>query len=320
LFIPVFHAQRTPHNRFFDGKPTMLTAENTVIGLSFSLPAKGPFYEVELIGFRERELGLIRSVFKLSEMRTRHFRPWNPQSATTPQIVMIDLDAGADAVTSAAHLAHSFSSILIGVGSHAPKADVPVKKFIERPVRWASVLAILDELFQTDGKGNSSDGWADKVPHEVISHAENQIEELELEPRFNPAHTITFNTEPGILVVDPDPATALTVRALLANDGYRVDSATTAPQAYQLLAARRYNIVFTERFILGVDALEIARTIKQRNDRRSTTVVILTTHGALSDRLKTQAAGCKAYWKKPLKEEKFHALVKKFIPTWVMKQ
>ncbi|TAK90195.1 MAG: response regulator [Burkholderiaceae bacterium] len=300
----------------------MLTAENTVIGLSFSLPAKGPFYEVELVGFQERELTLIRSVFKLSEMRTRHFRLWDPQSSTKPQIVMVDLDAGQHATTSATHLAQAFSGLLIGVGSHAPKADFPVKKFIERPVRWASVLAILDELFQNDGMGSSSnsDGWADKVPPEVISHAENQVEELQIEPRFDPAQTIAFQTEPGILVVDPDPRTAQTMRVLLANDGYRVDSATTAPQAYQLLATRRYNIVFTERFILGVDALEIAHTIKQREDRRTTTVVILTTHGSLSDRLKTQAAGCKAYWKKPIKEEKFHALVKKFIPNWVMKE
>lgn len=302
----------------------MLTADSTVIGLSFSLPAKGPFYDIELVGFRERELTLIRSVFKLSEMRTRHFRAWDPQSAQKPKAVMVELDAGPEVVISAARMAQGFSAALIGIGTHTPSAELPLHKFIDRPVRWANLITVLDELFQNDGMGASSmgqrDGWADKVPEEIIAEAENQIEDLQLEPRFDPTQKITFHTEPGILVIDPDFTIGRSMRTLLANDGYRVDSVATAAEAYPLLASRRYNLVFTERNVLGVDGLEIAQTIKQREDRRSTTVIMLTSHGSIADRIKAQAAGCKAYWKKPLEEEKFLKLVKKFMPNWVLKK
>ncbi len=100
-----------------------------------------------------------------------------------------------------------------------------------------------------------------------------------------------------ILVVEDDPAVAMTVLAALEAEGYSVAEAHSAEQAMELLATEDFPVVLTDIYLeqkTGLDLLHRARALNPR-----CAVILMTGKGSLETVMEATRGGAFEYLSKP---------------------
>lgn len=98
---------------------------------------------VKVVGFSDVERHSLNTIFRISRPDGPNYLLWTPDDAGAPSVAIIDVDsyeAGLDLVSP------SFNPHLkmIAVGGSAP---LGAWRSIQRPVDWAAMVQLLDELF-----------------------------------------------------------------------------------------------------------------------------------------------------------------------------
>ncbi|MGZ5128083.1 MAG: response regulator [Actinomycetota bacterium] len=117
-------------------------------------------------------------------------------------------------------------------------------------------------------------------------------------------------SEQTILVVDDEEAIAEAVRARLESEGYQVVVAHDGPQAIQLHAEHRPDLVVLDLMLPGMDGLEVCQAI-QRNSW--TPVLMLTARTEEADKVAGFAVGADDYLTKPFSLRELAARVKAIL-------
>ncbi|MGZ5288157.1 MAG: response regulator transcription factor [Actinomycetota bacterium] len=117
-------------------------------------------------------------------------------------------------------------------------------------------------------------------------------------------------SEQTILVVDDEEAIAEAVRARLESEGYQVVVAHDGPQAIQLHAEHRPDLVVLDLMLPGMDGLEVCQAI-QRNGW--TPVLMLTARTEEADKVAGFAVGADDYLTKPFSLRELAARVKAIL-------
>jgi DNA-binding response OmpR family regulator len=103
-------------------------------------------------------------------------------------------------------------------------------------------------------------------------------------------------TQQTVLVVDDEAAIAEAVRARLSSEGYRVLVAADGPQALELAASERPDLVVLDLMLPGMDGLEVCKRL-QRD--RWVPVLMLTAKTEEPDKVAGFAVGADDYLTKP---------------------
>ena len=103
--------------------------------------------------------------------------------------------------------------------------------------------------------------------------------------------------KPPILVVEDDPAVALTVTTLLEAEGYPVRQAPSSAEAFALLAQNNFPIVISDIYLDERSGLDILRRARSLNPRCA--VILMTARGSLETVLEATQAGAFDYIAKP---------------------
>ncbi|MBW2563632.1 MAG: response regulator, partial [Deltaproteobacteria bacterium] len=82
-----------------------------------------------------------------------------------------------------------------------------------------------------------------------------------------------------ILFVDDDSAIRSIVDKYLSREGYKVSLAESGVEALKLLKAKKFDIVFTDFKMPGIDGIELLARIKEYSPEIE--VIIVTGHGTL---------------------------------------
>eukprot|EP01041_Mallomonas_annulata_P014953 gene14952-31749_t len=98
---------------------------------------------VKVVGFSDVERHSLNTLFRLSGREGPYYTLWTPDAAGPAQVALIDVDsyeAGLELVSP------SFNPNLkmICVGAEAPTL---AWRNVQRPVDWAAMVGLLDELF-----------------------------------------------------------------------------------------------------------------------------------------------------------------------------
>lgn len=98
---------------------------------------------VKVVGFSDVERHSLNTLFRLSGREGPHYTLWTPEAAGPAQVALIDVDsyeAGLELVSP------SFNPNvkMICVGAEAPTL---AWRTVQRPVDWAAMVGLLDELF-----------------------------------------------------------------------------------------------------------------------------------------------------------------------------
>ena len=104
-----------------------------------------------------------------------------------------------------------------------------------------------------------------------------------------------------VLVVDDDPVVGKSFDRVLSPKGYAVITATSGAEALDRLEAEKYDMVYTDIKMPGMDGIEVAKRIKA--SRPWLPVVIVTGYGTEANEAQARAAGVSEFLHKPLSPE-----------------
>ena len=104
-----------------------------------------------------------------------------------------------------------------------------------------------------------------------------------------------------VLVVDDDPVVGKSFNRVLSDKGYIVVTAEDGFDALMKLQAEKYDVVFTDIKMPGMDGLEVAERVKA--SQPWTPVVIVTGFGTAANEERARAAGVSDFLRKPLSPE-----------------
>ena len=108
-----------------------------------------------------------------------------------------------------------------------------------------------------------------------------------------------------VLVIDDDPVIGKSFDRVLSPRGYAVITAADGAEALDKLARERYDVVFTDIKMPGMDGLEVATRIKA--SRPWLPVVIVTGYGNEANEMKARGLGIAHFLHKPLTPELIEA-------------
>jgi DNA-binding response OmpR family regulator len=122
-----------------------------------------------------------------------------------------------------------------------------------------------------------------------------------------------MTAEPGedtplILVVDDDPETTKLVDFRLRRVGYRTATAEDGLQALKVIGTRKPDVVLLDIDMPNLDGMAVARVIKGAGGN-GPSVIFLTAHGSVSDRIEGIDVGALDYITKPFNSPELLARV-----------
>lgn len=123
-----------------------------------------------------------------------------------------------------------------------------------------------------------------------------------------------------ILLVEDQPDNQLLVQAYLKKTPYTVDLAENGYDALKLFQNERYDLVFMDIQMPGMDGLTATRKIREWEREKGavqTPVIALTAYASGEDREKTVLAGCNDHVSKPIRKEHLLRIVQHYMQTGV---
>src|SRR5947209_14179058 len=110
-----------------------------------------------------------------------------------------------------------------------------------------------------------------------------------------------------ILMVDDDPSLVKILSFLLKDEGYEVVTATTGPDALQILGQQWVDLVILDVMLPRVDGFEICRRVRETN---RVPIIMLSARGSTEDRVRGLLDGADDYLPKPCEPAELLARVK----------
>jgi CheY-like chemotaxis protein len=118
---------------------------------------------------------------------------------------------------------------------------------------------------------------------------------------------------PLILIVEDNEANQLLAQAVLELEGYAVELAGSAAEAFEVLRARTPALILMDVQLPGEDGLSATTRIKSDPVWAGIPVVALTAHAMTGDRDLALQAGCAGYISKPIDTRTFGVSVSQFL-------
>ncbi|HEX8181735.1 MAG TPA: sigma-54 dependent transcriptional regulator [Pyrinomonadaceae bacterium] len=114
-----------------------------------------------------------------------------------------------------------------------------------------------------------------------------------------------------ILVIDDEQSITSALELILGAQGYEVNSANDVAAALKLLAARQFDLVFTDLRLPDADGLEVLKGIKA--DSPETEVILMTGHGSLDVAIAAIKQGAYYYVEKPFTPDEITMLAERAL-------
>lgn len=174
------------------------------------------------------------------------------------------------------------------------------KYYFSRPFGPAKVLLLLDKIVSEFSAVRSEPG--------IFSGAINSANRKTLVQSQGGG-----NNSPRALVIDDSPTVRKQLILELATFNIRVDTAETGEQGLEALKKNRYDIIFLDVVMPGVDGYQVCVSIRRNKETKLTPVVMLTSKSSPFDKVRGSLAGCSAYLTKPVEYENFYQVLEKLL-------
>lgn len=114
-----------------------------------------------------------------------------------------------------------------------------------------------------------------------------------------------------ILVADDEPGVLLTTQAILQEEGYDVEAASSGLEAMEAIRQRHYDLVLTDLKMPGVDGLGVLAEVRKRSPL--TVTVMMTGYGSVISALDSVKLGAYEYLLKPIEVEDLKQAVRRSL-------
>lgn len=103
-----------------------------------------------------------------------------------------------------------------------------------------------------------------------------------------------------VLVIEDNPQNMQLITYVLQRAGYEVIGATTGEEGIELAARERPFFIIMDIQLPGIDGLEATRRIRSSPADDKVPIIAMTSFAMKGDRERLLAAGCTAYFEKPV--------------------
>ena len=104
----------------------------------------------------------------------------------------------------------------------------------------------------------------------------------------------------NILLIEDEPTDRKLAGVVLKTSGHIVREMTSAEEAIEAIAADPPELILLDLKLPGINGLELIRKLKESSTTRDIPIVVMTAFPEWFEKNKTLAAGCDAYFVKPL--------------------
>ena len=259
-------------------------------------------FAVASIGCEERDQNILITTMELAKSRTPSFALFEDMpDRKTADILVVNAD-NPDAIKRwKAYIKlhgekNKISSIMLGESIPPDNPNDP-NRYFEKPLVATRLLSILEELAILEH------GYSPSI-------FEGDVEEIEID---DVADSDIANSKISALVVDDSLPVRIQMKKALQHIAGKSDFAETGEEARELLQKNKYDIVFLDVILPGVDGYDLCKEIKQDPDKSDTPVIMLTSNSSPADRVKGKLAGCDTYLIKPVNPEIFKEVVYEYL-------
>ena len=116
-----------------------------------------------------------------------------------------------------------------------------------------------------------------------------------------------------VLIVDDGPVNTMLARQVLEAEGMCVDSARDGEEALRLREQSRYDLVFMDIYMHGLDGVETSRRWREAERQHRSVLVALTANASDSDRQRFFAAGMDDYLAKPYRPQALVDMARRWL-------
>jgi two-component system cell cycle response regulator len=258
---------------------------------------------VGIIGFSAPEQTLFKKIFQISQNHQRVYLLTELSQATAVQLLVVKKTPEAALQHRAYQARYSHQSILtVFVGRDPPTTEEP--HYIRGVLIPSRVFAVLDKLNWPQPQSPKSTTVTD---NNRVASVEGQASE-------------TFAAEAAlqVLVVDDSVMMQKTVQLELnkAEIPLAIDFAETGEIALEKIALKKYDFIFLDVMMPGIDGFETCSRIRKCKGMTKVPIIMLTSKTSPADEVKGLMAGCTTYLTKPFVHEEFQKMLKR-ITRWV---
>jgi two-component system, OmpR family, KDP operon response regulator KdpE len=113
--------------------------------------------------------------------------------------------------------------------------------------------------------------------------------------------------QPLILVADDEPRVTKLVSIALSEEGFRVVTASTGPEALKMADEHRPDVILLDIVMPGMDGIDVMRQLRET---RAVPVILVTAKGSTADKAKGLDFGADDYISKPFHPDELAARVR----------
>ena len=273
-------------------------------------------YRVELCGIHIKDRNALKRIFAITKDRSRSYSLVNSTDKLQADIRIINADNpkakkkwNADSVEM--NKDESCATIL---ASRNKLENVSYNSTI-LPFFPTRLLKSLDELAHVE---------QNSLPKKVILDSKKNLGAVSDNPTFEnkaqlSAHEYEAfidknnNAQKNALVVDDSRSVRKALDTKLRVMNYSVQHAASGREALWLLQKKRFDSVFLDVVMPGIDGYEVCKQIKRNKSTKHIPVIMLTSLSSQFDKVKGKLAGCDTYLTKPIEHEKFEDVVTRYL-------
>jgi twitching motility two-component system response regulator PilG len=121
-----------------------------------------------------------------------------------------------------------------------------------------------------------------------------------------------------VLVVDDSQLMQKTIQIELnqATIPLTIDFADTGEQALEQVKLKKYDFIFLDVVMPGIDGFETCSQMRTFEGMAKTPIIMLTSKTSAMDEVKGLMAGCTTYLTKPFEHDEFHSMLERIV-SWV---
>lgn len=261
---------------------------------TFDIMKSKRIFRIALFGLSVTERQRIRAISTLSKDSSRTYVLLNEAGSDAADFVIVDGDdPQALAQWQVFETSHPMvPAIMVGNGARSRLAEFQIR----RPLMATLLFSVLKQMHVSRERPAFTPG-------------SGPVQPLRPSPAKQQAPTNTRTTTKRALVVDDSLPIRRQMEIELQQFLGDTDLAETGEQAMELLSNKRYDVVFLDVVLPGVDGYHICKKIKCDTRLKNTPVIMLTGKSSPFDRVRGRLAGCNTYLAKPVSQAKFHEVM-----------
>ncbi|QOX62973.1 response regulator [Anoxybacterium hadale] len=111
-----------------------------------------------------------------------------------------------------------------------------------------------------------------------------------------------------VLIVDDEKSMRITLSEFLRPEGYEIDTAVDANQAFQMMDEINYDIIVTDIIMPRITGIELLERIRKKS--QTVQIIIMTGEPTVDTAVKAVQSGANDYLTKPIKKENFISAIR----------